>query len=197
MSDEYPDDLIIDRFWRRVASLTTRYHDIDHKWIGGDEIRLWNSQHRRACNKCLNSKNKQCIIDEDQPSCRTCRDTKVGCDRKPQFVYDMTKDEFFASYQQFLAVFQRKEPGRLRRYDRPTPNLKLDSEAPQWRNSSPDSFQPNAKVKPRKRSTQPGVRRVTEKKPNIWPHTTSTLIQEVEWALKAMKEIPSVDVQHD
>ncbi|KAJ7114868.1 hypothetical protein C8R44DRAFT_740225 [Mycena epipterygia] len=112
-----PNNVILDRFWRRVAEVTTRYHDSDKKWIGGHEVRQWNELNRTACEKCINSKNRRmCIIDEDHPSCRACRTTKIGCDRKPRFVFDMTKDEFFPSYTQFLAVFQNKEPGRLRRY---------------------------------------------------------------------------------
>ncbi|KAJ7767248.1 hypothetical protein B0H16DRAFT_1521470 [Mycena metata] len=115
----YPTETVLDRFWRRVAQLTTRYHDVEHKWIGGGEIREWNLINQEPCDKCANSKTqKQCIIDDDQPSCRTCRKTKIGCDRKPRFVFDMTRDEFFQSYDQFLAIFQNPEKGRLRRYEK-------------------------------------------------------------------------------
>ncbi|KAJ6474034.1 hypothetical protein C8R47DRAFT_1324304 [Mycena vitilis] len=114
-----PSEDVLDKFWRQVAKLTTRYHDVDRKWIGGDEIRKWNNANRFACQKCSNSKTgKTCVVDEDQPSCRTCRSNKLGCDRKQLFVYEYTKDDFFSSYAQFLSVFRNKEPGRLRRYER-------------------------------------------------------------------------------
>ncbi|KAJ7016598.1 hypothetical protein C8F04DRAFT_1201833 [Mycena alexandri] len=161
----YPDEIIIDRFWRRVAGLTTRYHDIHQKWIGGEEIRLWNSTNRysQACNKCLNSKSKRCIIDEDQASCRTCRDNKVGCDRKPRFVYDMMKHDFFASYEQFLAVFQSREPGRLRRYDKletrckranPVKGRSIGEDQPseQWRHYNPESFEETTRARTKRRT---------------------------------------------
>ncbi|KAJ7448102.1 hypothetical protein FB451DRAFT_766054 [Mycena latifolia] len=112
-----PSEVILDNFWRRVAELTTRYHDVQNKWIGGSEIRQWNAENRTACGKCLNSKTgRECVIDEDHPSCRACRANKIGCDRKPRFVYDMTKCTFFPTYEQFISVFHNKEAGRLKRY---------------------------------------------------------------------------------
>ncbi|KAJ7165973.1 hypothetical protein C8R46DRAFT_1035284 [Mycena filopes] len=115
----YPTEEVINRFWRRVAELTTRYHDVQRKWIDGEEIRLWNSQNKDPCSKCRNSKSgKLCILDEDQPSCRTCRQNKVGCDRKRLFVFDMTKSEFFPVYEQFLEVFKNTGAGRFRRYNK-------------------------------------------------------------------------------
>ncbi|KAJ7481180.1 hypothetical protein B0H11DRAFT_2024572 [Mycena galericulata] len=107
-------------FWRRVAELTTRYHDFNNNWVGGSEIRKWNEETpSQACSKCLNSKKKRaCIIDEDQPSCRTCRESKVRCDRKPRFVYEMTKDEFFSKYEDFTAVFNNGRSNGLRKYVR-------------------------------------------------------------------------------
>ncbi|KAJ7620709.1 hypothetical protein DFH06DRAFT_1305949 [Mycena polygramma] len=111
-----------DKFWRKVAKLTTRYHDRERKWIGGSEIREWNRKNKIACQKCVNSRAvKKCVIDEDRPTCRPCRIAKIGCDRKPQFVYEMTKDEFYVRYADFKAVFDNPEPGRLRRYERITP----------------------------------------------------------------------------
>ncbi|KAJ7272637.1 hypothetical protein B0H12DRAFT_1091400 [Mycena haematopus] len=46
-----PSKDTIDRFWRRVAEATTRCHDVESKWIRGDESRLWNEQNRQACSK--------------------------------------------------------------------------------------------------------------------------------------------------
>lgn len=62
----------------------------------------------------MNSKSaRTCIIDEDHPSCRACRDVKIGCDRKPRYVFDLTKDQFFPTYPEFLHVFENRE-GRSR-----------------------------------------------------------------------------------
>ncbi|KAJ6481341.1 hypothetical protein C8R47DRAFT_1074066 [Mycena vitilis] len=112
-----PTEETISRFWRRVAELSTRYYDAERKWICGKEIRQWNKDNRKACFNCLRSKNrKTCIVDDDQPSCRTCREFKLGCDRKQLFLFDLTKNDFFSSYDQFLKVFRAKPVGRLRRY---------------------------------------------------------------------------------
>ncbi|KAJ7137046.1 hypothetical protein C8R44DRAFT_768375 [Mycena epipterygia] len=122
-----PNEDILDRFWRRVAELTSRYHDTQKKWIGGKEIRQWNKLNRKACKNCLRSKiGRVCVIDEDQPSCRACRATKIGCDRKPQFVFDLTKDDFFPTYDQFIRVYKNREPGRLRRYIRMSRRIPRD-----------------------------------------------------------------------
>ncbi|KAJ7187202.1 hypothetical protein C8R46DRAFT_1207167 [Mycena filopes] len=150
----HPTEDLLDRFWRRVAQLTTRYHDVERKWIGGEEIRQWNGLHLDPCNKCLNSKSgRPCILDEDQPSCRTCRLNKIGCDRKPLFVFDMTKDDFFPVYEQFLEIFKNKEAGRLRRYDKSaepatqkrrsvkaTKGKPLATNRVEWNNLDPESF---------------------------------------------------------
>ncbi|KAJ6539637.1 hypothetical protein B0H19DRAFT_1179937 [Mycena capillaripes] len=114
-----PNDVILDKFWRRVAGLTTRYHDRNNIWTGSPEIREWNKTNRAACFKCANSKTSRvCIIDEDQLSCTACRSIKIGCDRKPRFVFEMTKEEFFPTFDQFMAIFQNKERGNLQRYIR-------------------------------------------------------------------------------
>jgi hypothetical protein len=54
----------------------------------------------------------------DHPSCRPCRANKVGCDRKPRFVFAMTKDQFFPTYAQFLKVFQDRKATQLKRLRR-------------------------------------------------------------------------------
>ncbi|KAJ7457196.1 hypothetical protein B0H11DRAFT_2063289 [Mycena galericulata] len=116
-SIEFPDESTLDRFWRRVVQLTTRYHDAEKRWTtGGTELRDWNMANRKACDRCLKSRTRVCVIDEDQPSCRPCRAGKLGCDRKTLFVYDLTKAEYFRSYDQFLAVYQHKDSERMKRY---------------------------------------------------------------------------------
>ncbi|KAJ6530102.1 hypothetical protein B0H19DRAFT_1384662, partial [Mycena capillaripes] len=127
-----PSDEIVDNFWRRVAELTTRYYDIEHKWICGAEIVAWNCANMQPCEKCMNSKTKRlCVVDDDQPSCRTCREMKIGCDRKPLFVFEMTKDDSFASYDQFIAVFKKRQPGRPIRYGKKSrTRTKINHERP-------------------------------------------------------------------
>ncbi|KAF7357885.1 hypothetical protein MVEN_00834700 [Mycena venus] len=113
--EPHPD--VVNRFWKRVAEVTARYHGIEKKWMGGDELREWTQTHTDPCKKCVSGKVKrQCIIDENHPSCQTCRSAKIGCDRKPLFVFDMTKNEFFPTYEQFINVFNKRTPGRLRRF---------------------------------------------------------------------------------
>ncbi|KAJ7915336.1 hypothetical protein B0H13DRAFT_406385 [Mycena leptocephala] len=116
-----PADHTLEMFWKRVAEVTMRYHDAQQRWIGGEEVKRWNDANRKPCERCANSKSKKaCIVDTDHPSCRPCRDNKVACDRKPRFVFDMTKDRFFPSYNQFLRVFQDRKPkqiSRLRRHE--------------------------------------------------------------------------------
>jgi hypothetical protein len=41
LPDVGPSIYTIERFWKRVAEVTTRYH-AGRKWIGGEEIILWN-----------------------------------------------------------------------------------------------------------------------------------------------------------
>ncbi|KAJ7933898.1 hypothetical protein B0H13DRAFT_2500710 [Mycena leptocephala] len=92
LPDVGPSTYTIERFWKRVAE---------------------------ACDRCKNSKIKRkCEIDVDHPSCRPCRANKVGCDRKPRFVFEMTKDQFFPTYAQFLKVFQDRKATQLKRLRR-------------------------------------------------------------------------------
>lgn len=128
-----PDPELVNRFWKRVAELTSRYHDIQNNWTGVSELKEWNNKNRNVsqlfreqadpdlhamqpCEKCIHSKTQRtCIIDEDHPSCRACRDVKIGCDRKPLFIFEMTRDEFFATYEEFIEVFHSRQKGQLRR----------------------------------------------------------------------------------
>ncbi|KAJ7150853.1 hypothetical protein C8R43DRAFT_1005413 [Mycena crocata] len=131
------EEIILDRFWRRVADLTTRYYDAEQKWIGGVEIRKWNKENRNACDRCTRSRiSRVCEIDENHPSCRSCRSIKVGCDRKPRFVFDMTKNEFYSDFDHFMAIFHKKEAGRLKRYVRVPRNR--NKPTPRWPQGAPD-----------------------------------------------------------
>ncbi|KAJ7472776.1 hypothetical protein FB451DRAFT_302950 [Mycena latifolia] len=111
-----PSPQMLERFRRRVTELTSRHHDSDNNCIGGEEIRVWNRTHREPCGRCAQSKvHRLCIVDEDNPNCRACRSMKVGCDRKPRFVFDMTTDMFFPTYTQFLPIYNRYR-GRFKRH---------------------------------------------------------------------------------
>ncbi|KAJ7749121.1 hypothetical protein B0H16DRAFT_1461294 [Mycena metata] len=112
-----PSPIILERFWGRISSVSSRHHDVDNRWVGEEEVRIWNNANRgvrptptKACDKCANGKgNRICVVDEYHATCRPCRALKIGCDRKTRFLYDMTKEEFFSNYSRFLQVYQNKE----------------------------------------------------------------------------------------
>ncbi|KAJ7758177.1 hypothetical protein DFH07DRAFT_772644 [Mycena maculata] len=90
-----PSTDILDDFWRRVAEVTTRYHDADNKWIGGSEIRKWNKANRGVGDHSH-------IPD-------------IHINIGSRHVADASRASR-TGY--FLAVFRNKEAGRLRRYIR-------------------------------------------------------------------------------
>jgi len=128
------DSALADEFWKKVAEVTTRYRDSDNKWVAGQEIQQWNNANRQgspfnnvltdlltsrlqACNKCANSRsNRVCVIDQDHPSCRTCRSVKIGCDRKTLFLFDVTKNLFHSNYAMFLKYYGARAPLQMKRY---------------------------------------------------------------------------------
>ncbi|KAF7336244.1 hypothetical protein MVEN_02172300 [Mycena venus] len=132
-----PNPEVVKRFWNRVAEVTARYQNAQKKWTGTQELKAWNRLHVEPCQKCTNSKtNRQCIIDEDHTSCRPCRTAKIGCDRKRLFVFDVTKDDFFPTHDQFSKVYRNRSAGRKRSY-RPMGNAvgpSYNKEEP-WRQS--------------------------------------------------------------
>ncbi|KAJ6594514.1 hypothetical protein B0H19DRAFT_1056792 [Mycena capillaripes] len=116
LPDVKPSEYTIQKFWMRVAEVTTRYHDEQRKWRGGEDVVRWNLTNTRACDRCENSENKRvCEIDPEHPSCRPCRVNKVKCNRKLLFVFEMTKDQLFPVYTQFLKGLHDRKPGQLRR----------------------------------------------------------------------------------
>ncbi|KAJ7502522.1 hypothetical protein B0H11DRAFT_1988910 [Mycena galericulata] len=133
-----PSPHVVHRFWKKVAELTTRCHDADNQWVGGQEVRAWNTANRQPCSRCSHAKAKRiCIIEEHNASCKTCRSLKIGCDRKTQFIFEMTKDKFFPTYEQFLKVFHKREPGRLKRLKQKSVESSINcnpaSETPEYR----------------------------------------------------------------
>ncbi|KAJ7683321.1 hypothetical protein B0H17DRAFT_1074282 [Mycena rosella] len=112
-----PNSEVVQRFWKRVAEISGMSHDAHKKWVGRDEVKSWNQSNREPCGKCIGGKVlKVCVIEEDHPCCRNCRDAKIGCNRKLQFVFNMTKVIFFPTYDQFMKVFSYREPGGMRKY---------------------------------------------------------------------------------
>ncbi|KAJ7759335.1 hypothetical protein DFH07DRAFT_817253 [Mycena maculata] len=106
-------------FWRKIAYLTTRTRTAEGRWVGSREVKVWNSRNMRTCERCAKGRTlKQCLIDEDQPSCRPCREAKIACDRKQQFLYDSTCDEFFADIALFMEVFNNRNQQQVRTYQK-------------------------------------------------------------------------------
>lgn len=40
----------IERFWKKVAEVTTRHHDPQLGWVGGEDIRRWNEENTAVRN---------------------------------------------------------------------------------------------------------------------------------------------------
>ncbi|KAJ7493167.1 hypothetical protein B0H11DRAFT_2190797 [Mycena galericulata] len=70
-----------------------------------------------SCDKCLHARRlRQCIIEEDQASCRPCRDSRTSCDRKMRFLYESTRDDFFPTLDEFMLVYNARDQEQLRSY---------------------------------------------------------------------------------
>ncbi|KAJ7822235.1 hypothetical protein B0H13DRAFT_2127307 [Mycena leptocephala] len=122
-----PSDEVLDKFWKRVQE--------------------WNKTNRTACSKCINSKTgRQCVIDEDHPSCRSCRDIKIGCDRKLRFVFDLTKDEYFPDYDKFLSVFQKRDRSKIRKLKQAENTFRTGIHSKDALNSRPQVVELNIKL---------------------------------------------------
>ncbi|KAJ7114752.1 hypothetical protein C8R44DRAFT_984174 [Mycena epipterygia] len=125
-----PNPDVVRRFWKRISDVSARCYDTDHTRKGSDDIRQWNEHNRKSCAKCTSSRGRRiCVVDEDHPSCKTCRSAKIGCDRKLLFLFDMTKAEYFPTFDQFIKVFHSKEPSNIRRNKR-TENLTASDSRP-------------------------------------------------------------------
>ncbi|KAJ7288054.1 hypothetical protein C8J57DRAFT_1706567 [Mycena rebaudengoi] len=95
-----PSPTTLRKFWKRVAEVTSRYHDDNGQWTGSDEIRKWNATNRQVGLK----------------SYAHAADVRKTSDRgKDEFLFDMTKDEFFPSRAQFTKIFKLKDPQTIRR----------------------------------------------------------------------------------
>ncbi|KAJ7760743.1 hypothetical protein DFH07DRAFT_816590 [Mycena maculata] len=111
------DPEFVNRFWKRVAELTSRYHNVEHEWIGTAEVREWNKVNPPPCSKCRNSRtSRTCTIEEGHLGCIPCREAKIACDRKATFIFDMTKDHFFPTYDEFICVYEKRQRGQMRKF---------------------------------------------------------------------------------
>ncbi|KAJ7034421.1 hypothetical protein C8F04DRAFT_1183235 [Mycena alexandri] len=124
----FPASQTLVLFWRKVAYLTTRTRDREGRWVGSQEVLLWNAQHLEDCERCKGGRKwKVCVVDTDQVGCRTCRKARVACDRKARFLYDLTKDDFFPTLDVFLSVYNAPDK-RQRRACRKSANKRLRQE---------------------------------------------------------------------
>ncbi|KAJ7758272.1 hypothetical protein B0H16DRAFT_1535672 [Mycena metata] len=103
-------DDVLRRFWLRVGDLCARSR-VSDGWVGSPELRKWNQENPAPCGRCALSKDhKTCTIAEDHPSCLTCRNKKLSCDRRARFVFEHTRDEFFADFDEFRRAFSLAPP---------------------------------------------------------------------------------------
>ncbi|KAJ6460427.1 hypothetical protein DFH09DRAFT_1230191 [Mycena vulgaris] len=120
----------ISAFWRKISYLTTRTRTHDGRWIGSQEVKIWNAQNMETCDKCASSRNgRRCGIEEDQPSCRPCRNGKTACDRKIKFLFDSTCNEFFPTMELFVYVYNARDQKQCRTFQK-TANKKRRAALP-------------------------------------------------------------------
>ncbi|KAJ7196163.1 hypothetical protein C8J57DRAFT_1546947 [Mycena rebaudengoi] len=100
-----PTPQVMNKFWKRVAEVTTRYHDANHQWIG--QIFAYDSEEHDSHLTGM----QQMFAVQAAPG-----SLKLGCSRKDDFVFDMTKDNFFPSREQFTEIFKKKDTQQLRRH---------------------------------------------------------------------------------
>ncbi|KAJ7606062.1 hypothetical protein DFH06DRAFT_1150228 [Mycena polygramma] len=115
----HPTEVTVSAFWRRISDLSSRTKDKNGRWIGSPEVFEWNVRNSKPCERCLiGSRWKQCIVDEDHPSCRSCRTAKVSCDRKLRFLYETTSPDFFSSWDLFLHVYNTRRGKEVRAFQK-------------------------------------------------------------------------------
>ncbi|KAJ7167791.1 hypothetical protein C8R46DRAFT_1094141 [Mycena filopes] len=125
------------QFWKKISYLTARTRTNDG-WIGSPEVKAWNAQNMQACIKCASSRTpKQCIIDDDQASCQACRAGKSACNRKMDFLFAATKDDFFPTMAEFHEVFKARSTSSKLRTLQKTANKRRKSEVPYAKKTTP------------------------------------------------------------
>ncbi|KAJ7768496.1 hypothetical protein B0H16DRAFT_1453185 [Mycena metata] len=105
MQEGAADDFL-SRFWLRVNELSAR-SKLKNTWVATAELRKWNEQNRGS------TQNRRCEIGLDSASCLTCKNIKQSCDRRALFIFEHTKQEFFANFEEFMKVFSRRPPKNL------------------------------------------------------------------------------------
>ncbi|KAJ7284164.1 hypothetical protein C8J57DRAFT_1710412 [Mycena rebaudengoi] len=134
---QYPAEETVIAFWRTVAELTTRTRAKDGHWVGSKEVAEWNARNTIACDKCHVSRdNRECVVEDDQPSCRPCRNAKMSCDRKLKFLFESTREKFFPSMDLFLEVHNRKNGKQCRSFKK-TANKRRNAALPHCQKREP------------------------------------------------------------
>ncbi|KAK7001026.1 hypothetical protein R3P38DRAFT_2796511 [Favolaschia claudopus] len=93
LTGDQAEDPVLQAFWQRISELTARTRTDEGVWVGSREIREWNEGHTGPC-----------------------RDGKMACDRKTQFLFDYTRHQFFDDMDQFLRVYGRKDKSKCKPY---------------------------------------------------------------------------------
>ncbi|KAK7035709.1 hypothetical protein R3P38DRAFT_2771327 [Favolaschia claudopus] len=83
-----------------ISYLTTRTKTKEGKWIGCPEVKDWNSRNIQQ-----EQRDKAMYCRDDQATCLSCKDSKMACDRKAQFLFESTCDQFFPTMDLFLEVY--------------------------------------------------------------------------------------------
>ncbi|KAF7369786.1 hypothetical protein MVEN_00310800 [Mycena venus] len=125
-----PTEETVISFWRKISYLTTRTRTKKGDWLGSPEVKKWNLQNMHSCDKCSSSRIlKHCVLDDDQASCRPCRDAKMACDRKVKFLFESTREDFFPTMDLFLYVYNGEQPTKCRSFQK-TANKKRKADLP-------------------------------------------------------------------
>ncbi|KAJ7769867.1 hypothetical protein B0H16DRAFT_1685994 [Mycena metata] len=104
----------LQQFWEISWTLCPRI-SIKGRWVDSRALEEWNQRDQQPCSRCTDARAPRiCKITIDHPCCQTCRELKIGCDRRARFVFEHTKQDFFDDYQSFLAVYTTKPPREMR-----------------------------------------------------------------------------------
>ncbi|KAJ7057745.1 hypothetical protein C8F01DRAFT_1150949 [Mycena amicta] len=111
-----PTAAILTRFYAKIDHIVALQRIPGHPhWLG--ELKRWQLANTTDCESCQASRPRQaCVFGDAQMSCRACRyrqhsgassptATSKTCSRKLRFLFDMTKDEFFSDYDQFVSIY--------------------------------------------------------------------------------------------
>ncbi|KAJ7709294.1 hypothetical protein B0H16DRAFT_1481014 [Mycena metata] len=186
LSAAEPPEVMLNMFWREITRLTSRKHDEKGNWSGVEEVLTWNRV------------NTTKLTPEIRPvlAARIAKpkgSMKLGCDRKTLFLFEMTRSEFFASYDQFLDVFRSKAGQRGKRGTvhslQPSPRQpRSDTEV---KNSGRGVSMPSATLAPNINNCTSADRAPTSTpfEGPVLIEDIPTLLSEIRWAHNLMTRI--------